>query len=78
MYNPKQWVFCKDMTVENLCEYLLDNIPLDAKLNIAGDNYVYMHLEKDNFVLSLDDCSLSDLKEYENHEPKELFFKKRM
>lgn len=39
---------------------------------VCGNDQIYMHLEKDGSIFSVDDCSLSDLPEYENCEAIEL------
>lgn len=65
MYDPKKRVHFKTSpTVAQLCKYLQENIPLNATVNICGDEQVYIHVEEDGSVVSLDDCSLSDLEEY--------------
>lgn len=65
MYDPNRWKEFHNLTVKQLCDYLLDNVPHDAELNICGDNYVYIHIEQDGSVVSLDNCSLDDLPEYQ-------------
>ena len=39
---------------------------------MCGDSHVYMHMESDGSVFSVDNCSLSDLEEYEEYEVREL------
>ena len=34
-------------------------------MDVCDDGQIYMHLEKDGSVFSVDNCSLSDLPEYE-------------
>ena len=73
MYDPRYWKRCEGITVKQFCEYLMENIPPDALMNVCGNDQIYMHLEKDGSMFSMDYCSLSDLPEYEEHvEPGEL------
>lgn len=72
MYDVKYWKHCEGITVKQFCDYLQKNIPPDAIMNVCGDNQVYMHLENDGSVFSVDDCSLSDLPEYKDCEVGEL------
>lgn len=65
MYNPKFWKHCENITVKQFCDYIRKNVPEDAALHVCGDNHLYMHLEADGSVFSVDDNSLSDLPEYE-------------
>lgn len=72
MFDPKHWKQCENITVKQFCDYLQKNVPGDALLFVCGDNRVYMHMESDGSVLSVDDNSLADLPEYENAEIQEL------
>lgn len=72
MFDPKKWRFAKNITVSQFCDYLLENVPGDALFYVCGDNYVYMHQEEDGSVFSVDNCSLSDLEEYDNYDVIEL------
>lgn len=72
MFDPKYWKHCENITVKQFCEYLQNNIPEDALLYVCGDNQVYMHMESDGSIFSVDDNSLSDLPEYEDYEVQEL------
>ena len=36
-------------------------------MNVCGSGQIYMHLEKDGSVFSVDNCSLSDLPEYKEY-----------
>lgn len=72
MFHPKYWKHCENITVKQFCDYLQNNVPGNAQLFVCGDNQVYMHMETDGSVFSIDDNSLSDLPEYENFEVQEL------
>ena len=72
MFDPKYWKHSQNITVRQFCEYLQNNIPGDALLYVCGDNQVYMHMESDGSIFSIDDNSLSDLQEYEDYEMQEL------
>ncbi|MBQ6888550.1 MAG: hypothetical protein IJN54_13670 [Lachnospiraceae bacterium] len=72
MFHPKHWKHCENITVKQFCDYLQNNVPGDALLFVCGDNHVYMHMESDGSVFSIDDNSLADLPEYENSEIQEL------
>lgn len=72
MYNPEFWKHCENVTVGQFCEYLQNNIPPDAIICVCGSGNIYMHLEEGGGVYSVDDSSLSDLPEYENHDAGEL------
>lgn len=72
MFSPTHWVHCENITVKQFCEYLQMNVPEDALFFVCGDNQVYMHMETDGSVFSVDDCSLSDLEEYEDYEVREV------
>ena len=37
-----------------------DKLPENAKVFFNGDNYGYVHIEKDNSAISFDDSSLDD------------------
>lgn len=76
MFDPKYWKYCKGITVKQFCNYLQENIPPDALMNVCGDDQIYMHMEKDGSAFFVDDCSLSDLPEYEEYvEPEEIVLK---
>lgn len=72
MFNPEQWVHCENITVKQFIEYLQKYVPEDAIFCVCGDSHVYMHRETDGSIFSVDNCSLSDMKEYEDYEVKEL------
>lgn len=52
------------ITVGELCNYLKENIPADAIFCVCGSDRIYLHMEQDKSVFSVDDCSLSDMEEY--------------
>lgn len=66
MFDPKKRKFSDNLTVEELCDYLLKNANKDAKVTVLGDPMVYIHIEEDGSEVCLDDSSLSELPEYEN------------
>ena len=71
MFNPKYWIHCAGITVKEFCNYLQKCIPPEAVMCVCGDAQIYMHLEEDESVFSVNDCSLSDLPEYGNCEVRE-------
>ena len=74
MYNPKFWKHCENITVKQFCEYLQNSIPLDAVMCVCGNGQIYMHLEEDGSVFSVDDFSLSDLPEYVEYDAENINF----
>lgn len=72
MFEPKYWKPCESITVKQFCDYLKNNVPADAILFVCGSEYVYIHVEADGSVVSIDDNSLSDLPEYEERKIQEL------
>lgn len=60
MYDIDKRREMKDATVEEVMN-ILKELPKDAKVFFNGDNYGYIHIEKDNSVISFDDSSLDDL-----------------
>ena len=76
MFNPEQWVHCENITVKQFIEYLQKYVPEDAVFFVCGDSQAYMPMESDGSVFSVDDCSLSDLEEYEDCEFRELKVKR--
>lgn len=46
---------------QQFCEYLLANIQSYAVMDVCDDNQMYVHLEKDGNVFSVDDCHMSGL-----------------
>lgn len=72
MYNPEARKFVKHITVAQLCQYLVNNVPAGAVVHVCGDGWMYFHQEEDGSIFNIDDSSLSDLSEYENSEPEEL------
>ncbi len=71
MFNPKYWQHCEGITVKQFCDYLQKNIPPDAIMNVCGVGQMYMHMESDGSMFSVDDNPLSDLPEYEDYEVEE-------
>ena len=59
MYDIDKRREMKDATVEEVMN-ILKELPKDAKVFFNGDNYGYIHIEKDNSVISFDDSSLDD------------------
>mgnify|MGYP003297337155 CR=1 FL=1 len=72
MFEPKCWKHCENITVKQFCDYLKNNVPGDALLFVCGSEHMYIHMEADGSVVSIDDNSLSDLPEYEESELQEL------
>ena len=72
MFDPKYWKRCTGITVKEFCDYLQKSIPPEAAMCVCGNDQIYMHLEEDGSIFSVDDCSLSDLPEYENAKPESL------
>jgi len=68
MFEPKQWVHAENITVQQFCDYLTRNVPGDALFCVCGTSQIYMHVETDGGVFSVDDNSLSNLEEYRDYE----------
>ena len=62
------WKHGENVTAEEFCEYVKENISPDAILHVCGSSEIYLHFSADRKVFSLDDCALSDLPEYERCE----------
>ena len=60
MYNKNKLVFKENITVNELCN-ILSTLPPRATLCICGDTNYYIHVEKDDSVVNLDN---EDLEEY--------------
>ena len=71
-YNPEFWKGGENITVQQFCDYLQNNIPSEAVMCVCGCSDIYIHLEEDGSVFSVDHDSLSDLAEYEDCEAGEL------
>lgn len=39
---------------------IIEGLPQDAQIVICGDDYCYIHVESDGFVVNLDNNSLED------------------
>ena len=59
MYDIKRRKKLVAKTVKDLIEALKE-YPQDAKIDICGDSYCYIHVEKDNSVVNLDNEDLED------------------
>lgn len=71
MLDRKYWKRGENITVKQMCEFMLENIPGDAIFCVCGDSQVYTHLEEDGSYFTVDNSALSDLAEYEEYEPQE-------
>lgn len=77
MFDCRARKFTRNITVLQLCTYLMEHVPSNAVVHICGDNYIYFHQEEDGSVFCLDNNSLSDLPEYDGCEPEELCFREQ-
>lgn len=59
MYDINKRIECKNLTVGKLIEHL-QTVNKDARVYFNGDNYGYIHIEKDSSVISFDNSSLDD------------------
>lgn len=59
MYDLSKRQEMKNTKVSDVIE-LLSKLPGDAKVLFNGDNYGYVHIEKDNSAISFDESSLDD------------------
>ena len=59
MYDLNKRKEIRNIEVKNVIE-LLQKLPENAKVFFNGDNYGYVHIEKDNSAISFDDSSLDD------------------
>lgn len=59
MYDSKQFQSYSELTVGQLVD-ILQGLPQDAQIVICGDDYCYIHVESDGFVVNLDNNSLED------------------
>ena len=66
MYNAEKRRQIEFPKVKDIINNLETQNP-DAVFLLCGDNYpVYIHVEQDDSVVSVDNCSLSDMEEYDN------------
>ena len=77
-YDPNFWKHGENVTAEEFCEYVKENIPHNAILHVCGSSEIYLHFSVDRRVFSLDNCALSDLPEYGNCKVGKLEVKERM
>ena len=59
MWDLKKRQEMRNVEVKEVIE-LLKKLPENAKVFFNGDNYGYVHIEKDNSAISFDDSSLDD------------------
>ena len=59
MYDLNKRKEMRNVEVKDVIE-LLQKLPENAKVFFNGDNYGYVHIEKDNSAISFDDSSLDD------------------
>ncbi len=72
MFDKNYWKYGDNITVGEICNYLKENIPTEATFCVCGSNRIYLHMEEDKSVFSVDDCSLSDMGEYSGYDAEEL------
>ena len=59
MYDLNKRKEMRNVEVKDVIE-LLQKLPENAKVFFNGDNYGYVHIEKDDSIISFDDSSLDD------------------
>ena len=59
MYDLRKRQEMRNVEVKEVIE-LLQKLPENAKVLFNGDNYGYVHIEKDDSIISFDDSSLDD------------------
>lgn len=59
MYDLAKRRELKDAKVSDILE-ILQELPMDSKVYFNGDNYGYIHIEKDLSTVSFDDSDLYD------------------
>ena len=59
MYDLRKRQEMRNVEVKEVIE-LLQKLPENAKVLFNGDNYGYVHIEKDDSAISFDDSSLDD------------------
>ena len=59
MYDLNKRKEMRNVEVKEVIE-LLQKLPENAKVFFNGNNYGYVHIEKDNSAISFDDSSLDD------------------
>ena len=59
MYDINKRKELKNAKVKDILE-ILKELPEDAEVYFNGDNYGYIHIEKDSSVISFDDSDLYD------------------
>lgn len=58
MYDLEKRKMMLDVTVGEFCEYLLQNISKDAVFHVGGVSCFYVHVDKYNTAVSVDDSDL--------------------
>ena len=64
-YDPKYWKHGNNITVEQFCRYVMQQIPRDAVFYVCGNSSINLHFSPEGNIFSIDCDSLSDLPEYE-------------
>ena len=59
MYDLNKRQEMRNVEVKEVIE-LLQKLPEDAKVFFNGDNYGYIHIEKDDSIISFDNSPLDD------------------
>lgn len=72
VYDLERWKHCENITIEQIIEYIKNNVSPDAVFHVCGDSQFCIHVSMDGDMVCVDDCALSDLLEYEGGEPSEL------
>ena len=64
-YDSKYWKHGSNITVEQFCSYVMQQIPKDAVFYVCGSSSISLHFSLNSNIFSVDCDSLSDLPEYE-------------
>lgn len=73
MYDVKYWKKAHSATVGEVCSYLQKNIPPEAVFHVCGSDMVYFHMDTAKSAFSVDYEPLSELQEYDDCEPTDIY-----
>lgn len=67
MYDIEKRRFAANITVGDFCKYLLEHVPADAVFHVGGMSHFYLHVDRGNQAVSVDDSDLSGDEDYADY-----------
>lgn len=68
MYDIEKRRLATNITVGDFCKYLLENVSVDAVFHVGGMSQFYLHVDRRNRAVSVDESDLSDDDDYADYE----------